>query len=437
MSSQIIGKGGFGTVSIVPGTDKVEKIMKLKCYENIKEISFLSSYKNIPFISKLYKLDFNIKNDYIKMTMLNAGKTLKDMKKNFTTAEKIELVPEMLIQMVRILLWMNQEQILHCDIKPANICMDSKFNITLIDWGFVQKMHNKNKYHIGTKIYYDPLAYNEIKINFRSEIFAFGFSLCYFLLSNIDFDEWEDFCIDFYDFDFKDRIKIKKLNEEAFNIIGLNKLEKEFNNIFKSSVYFNIIKSMLNFDPEYDIDLECIYETFSEELQMKYPLFYETRKEPIVDLKNLNVNFDDNISLFNNTIVLKFANNKCFSLLNAYQLFFKLLPLKLLEEYTSTQIMMLSWLISSILNNDDAINIDLCKISFKCSEDECYYLLIKMCLAINFDVYPESQNYEWNRVNEDIWREIFITEDDKFNLNMFSSELFELLYNDYKERIFS
>ena len=126
MSSQFIGKGGFGTVSIVPGTDMVEKTMKLKCDENIKEISFLSSYRNVPFVSKLHKLDFNVKNNSIKMTMLNAGKTLKDMKKNFTTAEKIEMVPEMLIQMVRILLWMNQEQILHCDIKPANICMDSK-----------------------------------------------------------------------------------------------------------------------------------------------------------------------------------------------------------------------------------------------------------------------------------------------------------------------
>ena len=429
---QFIGQGGFGTVNTIPGTNNVLKKMELKCNENLKELCFITSYKNIPFISQLVSHESNVKENWIKMTMKNAGKSFRDLKKDFPIKEKVKMVPKILSQFIRILIWMQQENLMHCDIKPANICMDNNCFVTLIDWGFVQKVHNKNNYWIGTTRYYDPFVQNKMKANFRSEIFAMGFSLCYFL-TNFDMDRWDEFCSIFSLRNYTDKKCIKQLNKEVLDIIGLDKLKQLFIDSFGNTLYYNMISSMINIIPSYIIDLFDMFEQIPVQIRLDYPLTdCLSRNHKPIHLNNLNINLDEHVDLFDKVIKLKFTVKKCFSLLDTIGLFLRSLKIADIKNENIVNTIMIYWYISSVFNNDNAITEKNCQASLYVSEDEFYEKLLNLCDKLQFDIYPESENIEWNKLNEDIWRDIFINDEDKFNLNIFSPEIFEMLYDDFK-----
>ena len=157
-----IGSGGFGKVYEIKGTNLVRKVMDLRYHENIREICFLSTYKHIPFITQINKCEIDTNKFKINMNMEYAGLSLRDLSKTLNFEEKIKLIPVLIVQFARILKWMDQENILHCDIKPANICIDKELNVKLIDWGFVQKCVKNKSYKIGTQIFYDPYTYNNV-----------------------------------------------------------------------------------------------------------------------------------------------------------------------------------------------------------------------------------------------------------------------------------
>ena len=429
-----LGKGSFGTVTNIPGTNNVLKTMELKCYENFKELCFLSSYKNVPFISQLITQESNVKENWIKMTMKNAGNSFKDVKNKFSIEQKVEMIPEILAQFIRILIWMQQENIMHCDIKPANICIDKDLFVTLIDWGFVEKIQNKKKYWIGTKRFYDPFVRNDIKIIPRSEIFAMGFSLCNFLI-DIDMHDWDYHCNIFQRRNYNDSECMKKINLELLNITCLSKIKHLFINSFGDTKYYDILTSLININPSYYIDLFEIYSKFSSEIKMKYPLTEcLSRKNKPIYLNNLNINLDEITDIFDKVIKLKFTDDKCISLINAIELFFKSLKTNNIKNEETVCTIMIYWYISSNFNSDNTITLKNCQKSLDFSNSQFYEKLFELCNYLQFDVYPESENFEFNKRNENVWRDIFITKDNKFNLNVFSSELFEMLYDDFKSK---
>jgi len=429
---KFLGEGGFGTVNTVPGTNNVLKKMELKCNENLKELCFIASYKNIPFISQLVSYETNVEENWIKMTMKNAGKSFRDLKKDFPIDKKIEMVPKILAQFIRILIWMQQENLMHCDIKPANICMDNNCFVTLIDWGFVQKVHDKNNYWIGTTRYYDPFVQNK-KANLRSEIFAMGFSLCCFLI-NFDMDEWDEFCSIVPLTNYTDKNCIEQLNKRLlFDIIGLNQLKQLFIHSFGNTLYYDIISSMVNIIPSYNIDLFDMYEKIPVQITLDYPVSdCLSRKHNAIKLNNLSINLNDHVDIFDKVIKLKFTVKKCFSLLNCLELFLRSLKTGKITNEETVNTIMIYWYISSVFNNDNAITAKNCQASLYVSENVFYEKLLNLCEQFHFDIYPERENIEWNKMNEDIWRDIFITDENKFNLNTFSSGIFELLYDDFK-----
>ena len=446
--SNYIGSGGFGKVYEIKGTNLVKKEMDLRHDENIREICFLSTYKHIPFITQLNKCEIDTLKNKIHLYMEYAGSSLRDLSKTMKLEDKIKLVPTLMIQFSRILIWMKQEKILHCDVKPANICIDNNLNIKMIDWGFVQKYMPGKDYKIGTQVFYDPYTYSN-KINHNSEMFAFGISICYFLLSGFDYDEWEDFCLEFDDKDtstLKTNVdKVFELNDKALEIIDIEKLEQKFTDVLGNTYYYELIVEMIHIDDECRIDMYDLYDACPAYLKYKYPLTecYTHQNENSIISSSLP-DFQEKIStkimgmVIDWIINVKFTFKVKYSLFNSLQLLFRYLQIVKTNVSDIPSVATVCLYISNMMNVENAIDIVKCtKICELKSKKEIIDLQNKILTALNFEVYPESENIEHNKKDDDLWRDVFLKSYGKTHLfisPIISQLNFDKLYNELKNK---
>lgn len=439
-----IGSGGFGKVFEIKGTNMVKKEMNLRHEENLREICFLSTYKHVPFITQLQKCEIDEKNNTINMFMKNAGISLKELSKIMKIEERIKIVPVLLIQFARILIWMRTENILHCDIKPANICTDTELNITMIDWGFVQRFMTNKKYKIGTQVFYDPYTYSD-KIDYKSEIFAFGITICYFILSGFDYDEWEDFC---YDFDDENTSKFKtdpdmiyELNKKALNIINIEKTMQKFIDIHQTSKYYDLIIKMINIHPDNRLNMDELYDSFPLNLKIKYSLiecYTHIHNDENIATTQIPSNINEKIlyMTFDWMISLKFSLSIKYSLLDAIKLLFLFFKKENTISDDIQSIATVCLYISTVINCENILNLDKCTILCNLnSKTEFLVLLKKVLIVLNYEVYPDKYNCEYNKKNEDIWRKTLLTpyiNMKKCKFVLFSHNFFNILY--YKKK---
>lgn len=431
-SDKCIGSGGFGHIYEVNGTNLLRKETNINFNENLREVCFLSTYKDVPFIAKFIKCEFDETKNMIQLYMENAGNSLRELSKTLNTEDRIRLVPTILIQFARILIWMKQEKIIHGDVKPANICMDKNLMIRLIDWGFVQKVYKGNKYTIGTEIFSEPEAYNGIRIDYESELFAFGLSICYFLISGMDYDNWEEFCCEYE----KDDVDYESLNKRAIDILQLEKLREKFRYVFGDYYYYDIIVSMLNLDKESRIDDEELYDLCPDELKLKYPLIecYSHCEEIITtrlpEFQNIT---DKNLGILYEWLLnLKFKLKIKASLFNATQIFFKYLHLKNTDKKHIQYIAIMCLYISNIMNNEYIVDISKCaKICCEKDNSNMNMYLIDILKTLDFKVFPECENTEYNKKDEDVWKSLFLSSN-IFCLPVVDIQSFDHFYNIFK-----
>ena len=431
-SDKCIGSGGFGHIYEVNGTNLLRKETNINFNENLREVCFLSTYKDVPFIAKFIKCEIDETKNMIQLYMENAGNSLRELSKTLNTEDRIRLVPTILIQFARILIWMKQEKIIHGDVKPANICMDKNLMIRLIDWGFVQKVYKGNKYTIGTDIFSEPEAYNGIRIDYESELFAFGLSICYFLMSGMDYDNWEEFCCEYE----KDDVDYESLNKRAIDILQLEKLREKFRYVFGDYYYYDIIVSMLNLDKESRIDDEELYDLCPDELKLKYPLIecYSHCEEIITtrlpEFQNIT---DKNLGILYEWLLnLKFKLKIKASLFNATQIFFKYLHLKNTDKKHIQYIAIMCLYISNIMNNEYIVDISKCaKICCEKDNSNMNMYLIDILKTLDFKVFPECENTEYNKKDEDVWKSLFLSSN-IFCLPVIDIQSFDHFYNIFK-----
>ena len=431
-NDKCIGSGGFGHIYEVNGTNLLRKETNINFNENLREVCFLSTYKDVPFIAKFIKCEIDETKNMIQLYMENAGNSLRELSKTLNTEDRIRLVPTILIQFARILIWMKQEKIIHGDVKPANICMDKNLMIRLIDWGFVQKVYKGNKYTIGTDIFSEPEAYNGIRIDYESELFAFGLSICYFLMSGMDYDNWEEFCCEYE----KDDVEYESLNKRAIDILQLEKLREKFRYVFGDYYYYDIIVSMLNLDKESRIDDEELYDLCPDELKLKYPLIecYSHCEEIITtrlpEFQNIT---DKNLGILYEWLLnLKFKLKIKASLFNATQIFFKYLHLKNTDKKHIQYIAIMCLYISNIMNNEYIVDISKCaKICCEKDNSNMNMYLIDILKTLDFKVFPECENTEYNKKDEDVWKSLFLSSN-IFCLPVIDIKSFDHFYNIFK-----
>jgi serine/threonine protein kinase len=138
-----IGKGSYGQVyrkcanTVVKECDKFDKTAddEHKTFElsTVTELSVLSvnGLKHTPQLH-----DFQItSNDKILITMDNGGQTLLNLAFQLPMYERVRLFPKYAFQLIEACLFLQENGIIHNDIKSSNAVVNKDNNLTLIDFG--------------------------------------------------------------------------------------------------------------------------------------------------------------------------------------------------------------------------------------------------------------------------------------------------------------
>ena len=185
---KVIGKGSFGIVYLAKkiSNDQVCAIKKIAInnishHEKINiinEIKILTSHK-CPYIIRyntafIYLNNLYLVTDYAQngdLLMLINNKRDKDIK--FTEDE----IWHYFVQICMGIKYLHKNNIVHRDIKSANIFIDSDNNIKIGDFGIVKILKNYLMYaqtQIGTPFYMGPEIFKRERYNTKVDIWSLG-----------------------------------------------------------------------------------------------------------------------------------------------------------------------------------------------------------------------------------------------------------------------
>eukprot|EP01138_Halocafeteria_seosinensis_P015834 gb/GECG01016159.1/.p1 GENE.gb/GECG01016159.1/~~gb/GECG01016159.1/.p1 ORF type:complete len:464 (+),score=76.18 gb/GECG01016159.1/:1-1392(+) len=192
-----IGKGSFGTVvKIRRKQDNRTLVWKELNYGHMseKEKQLVVSEVNIlrelrhPFVVRYYDriIDKAATQLYIVMEYCEGGdlgRIIKKCKRDGTLLEE-DFVWKVFTQIVYALKECHRRRengkyrpILHRDLKPGNIFLDTQQNVKIGDFGLAKELASQSKYaytNVGTPFYMSPEMINEMRYNEKSDIWALG-----------------------------------------------------------------------------------------------------------------------------------------------------------------------------------------------------------------------------------------------------------------------
>ncbi|MBI96556.1 hypothetical protein CL656_05370 [bacterium] len=153
-------------------------------------------------------------------------------------------------KMVNVSKYLYDNNILYCDFKTENICIDNQCEPILIDFDHSQYISNVKESPTGTLIYMAPELLQKKKNTIKSDIWALG---CIFIESCFGYLPWDN-CKNLHDM-------ISKI--ESFSIIDLFKGYKNKNleiNKYSKENCASFFNNILCFDSDSRFDLEQIYD---------------------------------------------------------------------------------------------------------------------------------------------------------------------------------
>ena len=177
-----IGQGQFGSVSLVHNNKYIYAIKAIsKKDANLKRrlADYIIGEKNIllsishPFIGKLIKTFKNKTNVFLLLEFINGeslSNLLKAKKKTFTINETLFYTSSLFL----ILDYLQKEKIIHRDIKPQNIIINSKGYIKLIDFGTSKIINDFTSTIIGTPHYMAPEILKGKGYSFSCDFWSIG-----------------------------------------------------------------------------------------------------------------------------------------------------------------------------------------------------------------------------------------------------------------------
>ena len=183
-----IGKGGMGELYLGEwqGKQVAMKKIKLNYIKNnqlsnkfIKEINIIASMRH-PNIVLFMGVTIDNNTYYMITEYLPPGSlheylhlSKKNKKQPLTDKQKIKIA----FQIAIAVQYIHSRQILHCDLKSANVLIDNNFNIKLIDFGLSNYMNEPPKGYIGTPRWMAPEILKGGQYTVSSDIFSYGMIL--------------------------------------------------------------------------------------------------------------------------------------------------------------------------------------------------------------------------------------------------------------------
>jgi serine/threonine protein kinase len=123
------------------------------------------------------------------MEFLNGGSLEWHLEnKNFTEKEVVFYSAQILCG----ILFLHSKQIIHRDIKLANILLDSNGNAKLCDFGFATKISSrKSRYSYGTECFRSPESYDPHFLSYSLDFWSFGVCIFNMLTGELPFENEE------------------------------------------------------------------------------------------------------------------------------------------------------------------------------------------------------------------------------------------------------
>ena len=298
-----LGKGSFGTVYMAENKENGEKVaIKTEINTNKNQISLLEpeahklhnlkGYLGIPKLFNFAKLkDYNI----LAMELL--GKSLNEIFSSLNKKFSLKTVCTLGIDMIKLIKYIHEKNLIHRDIKPDNFMMGINKNkniLYLIDFGLSKKYINSNGNHIefklgknmtGTARYCSIYTHQGIEQSRRDDLESIGYVLIYFLKGNLP---WQN-------------VKVNN-NEKHFEKIGQMKknisIEELCSNFpYEFVKYFEYVKQ-LEFDeePNYNMLIELFQSVLKNNCGVKYINSNNSKRGNLFDW-NCNINNFDLIEI--------------------------------------------------------------------------------------------------------------------------------------------
>jgi serine/threonine protein kinase len=402
-------KGTFGEVNMITSNHTLHVIKKIYFAEGLIEVIILKKLYNDnskKFLPKILKID--IIDEHLLISMTYCGRDLHALAKKIPEEQRIQLIPSMLSQMLIILDFLQENTIIHGDIKPQNITMTLtteplSCNIYLIDFGFATPYNKYTKSYSGTYEFSHPNYFTwDKQIDYSHDVYAFAMVLLYFISNRYIMCEKfttmnGDKCIESVDFD----IYVKSLKYILDKPI--------FSKIDKLSL--DCIKKMMCIGENNIIDVNGI--------PLPPKQLYDSLCLSIESIKNIGglVFKNIDISIIPNYINL-FIANVCMTIETpqvfqyARLLFIKLKPKRNLRLYALSCIIIGNYIFHSISGDyfNDILQ-DACDIlnsgdkntkGVKYSKHEILTSIFNIGQYLNWNLCPMVQLEDWDKNVQDM-----------------------------------
>ena len=193
-----ISNGEFGEVLKVQYNDKFYAL-KYGAKDLIKyELLIYKHLKSSSNISRVY--DIFEYNNSMYMVLDLYTMTLVDYKlRNYGNANYFERCSIIIKSLIIIIKTIHENNILHRDLKPTNICLDSNNKLYIIDFGMAKIYKHNNEHNSPTKIkgligsinFSSLNVINLIEPSRRDDIESLFYNLLYLLLSNENYKYYD------------------------------------------------------------------------------------------------------------------------------------------------------------------------------------------------------------------------------------------------------
>lgn len=184
----MIIEGTYGQITVI--NDKIIKKSNLLegdiiNHVNYNELLFLKSLINNYHIQFPNVIQCNIIDNKIIIEQKYHGETLHNKMTKFKYFDRLNKLSYYIFQIFIFLYKLKENNIVHMDIKPTNICVSDDDILTFIDFGFVVKPTKYTNEYCGTYSLCDPsyLDYSK-KPNYCYDMFSSGLSLIAFLIKS-------------------------------------------------------------------------------------------------------------------------------------------------------------------------------------------------------------------------------------------------------------
>jgi 3-phosphoinositide dependent protein kinase-1 len=207
---RILGEGSFSTVLYAEepakGRSYAVKILDKRHIVKEKKVKYVTIEKEVlhklshPFIVRLYYTFQDAASLYFVLEYCPNGDILSLLraKGRFSVPGTQFYIGEIL----QGLAYIHESQILHRDVKPENILLDTKWHIKITDFGSAKMLDqdtptgpetHKRASFVGTAEYCSPELLNDQRASFASDVWALGCILYQFLVGMTPFKSTNEY----------------------------------------------------------------------------------------------------------------------------------------------------------------------------------------------------------------------------------------------------